>query len=145
MTACGLSHPVLGLVEAEPLVRAYIVEYGLVVGLLIAILYNSSVLILSWLFFTLYLIFKRRYKWNNTLTDSTAYSLVATLGLYALITWLLNAAHDVHVILFHSDAQIIVAILELWTSTSGYLMTAIFLILFLVCIFHLLVSVIIIS
>lgn len=118
--------------EADPLVRAYIVEYGLVVGLLIAILCNSSVLILSWPFFTLYLIFKRRYKWNNTLTDSLAYSLVATLGLYALITWLLDAANDIYVLLFHTDPHLIVATLESWTNVGGYLSLAILLVLFLI-------------
>ena len=53
VTAYGLLHPELGLVEAEPLVRAYMSEYGLVGALLIAILANSSVLIFSGLFFTL--------------------------------------------------------------------------------------------
>jgi hypothetical protein len=132
LTVYGLLHPELGLVEADPLVRAFIVEYGLVVGLLIAILYNSSVLILSWLSFTLYLMFKRRYKWNNTLTDSTAYSLVATVGLYALITWLLNAANDVYVLLFHSNMPLITATMELWTSISHYAMIAVYLFVFLI-------------
>jgi len=85
-TAYALSHPELGLEETNPLVRAYMAEYGLIVALLIAMLVNSSVLIFSGLFFTLYLMSKRLYKRNNTLTDSTAYSIVATFGLYALIT-----------------------------------------------------------
>lgn len=34
VTAYGLSHPELGLVEADPIVHAYISEYGPVVGLL---------------------------------------------------------------------------------------------------------------
>jgi len=117
-------------VGTRPLVRACILEHGLLVGLLIAILYNSSVLILSWLFFTLYLMLKRRCKWNNTLKDSIRYSLVATLGLYALITWILNSINDVSVLLIHSDPHLIAATLELWTNTTSYLLLAFFLIFF---------------
>ena len=91
VTTYGLSHPELGLVETNPLVRAYMAEYGLVVALLIAMLVNSSVLIFSGLFFTLYRMFQRRYDWYSPFIDAIAYSLVATFGLYALITWLLNA------------------------------------------------------
>jgi len=102
-TAYVLSHPELGLVETNPLVRTYMSEYGLLGALLLAMLVNSSVLIFSGLFFTLYRMFQRRYNWHNPLIDSIAYALVATFGLSALITWLLNAANDVHVLLFHSD------------------------------------------
>lgn len=111
-------------------VMAEHVARALVVALFIAILYTSSVLILSWLFFTLYLMFKRRYKWKNPLIDSIAYSLVATFGLYALIIWVLNAANDVYVLLFHSDLPFLVAMLELWTGLTTYLMLAIFLVVF---------------
>ena len=131
-TVYGLSHPELGLVETNPLVRAYMAEYGLVVALLIVILVNSSVLILSGLFFALYRVVQRRYNWHSPLIDSTAYSLVATFGLYALIAWLLNAANDVYVLLFHSDPQMIATTLELWTGKTGYLLLVIFLILFLI-------------
>ena len=131
-TAYGLSHPELGLVEADPLVRAYMAEYGLAVALLIVILVNSSVLIVSWLFFTLYRMIQRRYHWHSPLIDSIAYSLVTTFGLYALIAWLLNASNDVYVLLFHSDPHLLAATLELWTSTTGCIMLTTFLLLLLI-------------
>lgn len=43
VTAYALSHPELDLVETNPLVRAYMSEYGLVGALLIVVLVNSSV------------------------------------------------------------------------------------------------------
>lgn len=131
-TAYALSHPELGLLETNPLVRAYMAEYGPVVALLIAILVNSSVLIFSGLFLTFYRLFQRRYNWHHPLTDAIAYSLVATFGLYALTSWSLNAANDVYVLLFHSDAHLLAATLELWTGVTGYLMLGMFLFLFVV-------------
>ena len=74
--------------------------------------------------------FRRRYRWNNTLADSIAYSLVAAVGLYTLIAWLLNAANDIYVLLFHSDPYLVAVTLELWNSTIGYLMLSIFIVLF---------------
>jgi len=130
-TAYGLSHPKLGLVETNPLLRAYMSEYGLVGALLLAMLVNSSVLIFSGLFFTLYRTFQRRYHWHNPLTDSIAYSLVATFGLYALIALLLNAANDVSWLLFHSCPHLITATLRLWTNVAAYMLLAIFLSIFL--------------
>ena len=131
VTGYGLSHPELGLVEADPLVRAYMAEYGLVVTLLIATLINSSVLIFSVLFITLYRMFQRRYNWHNRLIDAIAYAIVATFGLYALIVWSLNAINDVYVLLFHSVPHLLAATLKLWTSTTGYLILAVLLVLFL--------------
>jgi len=132
VTAYVLSHPELGLVETNPLVRAYMSKYGLVVALLIAILVNSSVLILSWLFFTLYRMFRRRYNWHNPLIDSTAYSLVATFGLYALIAWALNALNDVSWLLFHSAHDVISILWGFWENMILYVILAIFLTIFLI-------------
>ena len=132
VTAYGLSHPELGLVETNPLVRAYMAAYGLVVALLIAILVNSSVLIFSWIFLTLYRIFQRQYNWHNPLIDSIAHSLVATFGLYALIAWALNALNDVSWLLFHSCHDVIGALWGFWENMTIYLMLATFLVLFLV-------------
>jgi len=70
--------------------------------------------------------FKTRYHWHNPLIDSIAYSLVAAVGLYALIAWLLNAAKDFYVLLFHSDPHLIAATLEFLTNATGYLLLAIF-------------------
>ena len=130
VTAYGLSHPELGLVETNPLVRAYMAEYGLVGALLIAMLVNSSVLIFSGLFFTLYRRFQRQYNWYPPLIDSVAYSLVATFGLCALITWLLNAANDVYILLFHSYHAVISTLWGLWENMTIYVMLAIFLVFF---------------
>ena len=131
VTAYGLSHPELDLVETNPLVHAYTAAYGLVGALLIAMLVNASVLIFSALFFTLYRMFQKRYNWHNPLIDAIAYALVATFGLSALITWLLNAAKDVHVLLFHSSHPAISAMWSVWDNMTLYLMVAMFVVLFL--------------
>ena len=130
-TAYALSHPELDLVETNPLVHAYTAAYGLVGALLIAMLVNASVLIFSALFFTLYRMFQKRYNWHNPLIDAIAYALVATFGLSALITWLLNAAKDVHVLLFHSSHPAISAVWSVWDNMTLYLMVAMFVVLFL--------------
>jgi len=44
VTAYMLSHPELGLAEGNPSTRAVMLEYGLAVGLLLAILYNSAII-----------------------------------------------------------------------------------------------------
>jgi hypothetical protein len=134
VTAYGLSHPELGLVETNPLVRAYMSAYGLVVALLLATLVNASVLIFSGLFFTLYRMFQRRYTWHSPLIDAIAYALVATFGLYALIVWLLNAANDVYVLLFHSGHAVISTLWRFWENMMIYIMFAMFMILFAKCI-----------
>ena len=131
VTAYVLSHLELGLVETNPLVRASMAAYGLAVALLLAMLVNSSVLIFSGLFFTLYRLFQRRYNWHRPLIDSIAYALVATFGLSALIAWLLNAAKDVCVLLFHSCHAVISTVWGFWENTIIYLMLAMFLVLFL--------------
>ena len=118
-------------VLANPLVHAYMATYGLVGTLLIATLVNSSVLIFSGLFFTLYRMVQRRYNWHSPLIDAIAYSLVATFGLYALITWLLNAAKDVYVLLFHSCHDVISNLWRFWQNMTLYIVLAMFLVLFL--------------
>lgn len=130
VTAYALSHPELGLVETNPLVRAYMTAYGLVGALLIAMLVNASVLIFSGLFFTLYRMFQRRYNWHHSLIDSAAYSLVATFGLYALIAWALNALNDVSWLLFRSNPYVISALWESWDSLYRYVTLAIFFVVF---------------
>jgi len=130
-TVYGLSYPELGLVETNPLVRAYMAEYGLVIALLIAIFVNSSALIFSGLFLTLYRMFQRRFNSQNPLLDSIAYSPVVTFGLYALITWLLNAANEVYVLLFHSYHSVIRTMWGFWGNMTLYVMVAMFLVLFL--------------
>jgi hypothetical protein len=126
VTAYGLSHPELGLEETNPLIRAYMAAYGLVGALLIALLVNVSVLIFAGLFFTLYRMFQRRYNWHHPLIDAIAYSIVATFGLYALITWLLNAVNDVSWLLFYSCPDVITATWDLWMSLPFHLTLAIF-------------------
>ena len=75
--------------------------------------------------------FQRRYNRHNPLIDAIAYSLVATFGLSALITWLLNAANDVYVLLFHSRHSVIRIMWSFWENMTLYIMVAMFVVLFL--------------
>lgn len=126
VTAYVLSHPELGLKEKDPITRACISNYGLIGGLVLVNLYNSAMILLFWPFFILYLILRRKYKRNNILADSIAYSGIAAYGMYQLISWMLNAASDVSWLLFYSCPYVITATWDLWMDLPFHLVVAIF-------------------
>ena len=130
VTAYVLSHPELGLKETNPIVRDYVSKYGLELGLLLVNLYNFGIVIFSWILFASYRVLSRKYRWKETITDSLVYGMMAAYGLYLLISWLLNAAHDVSWLLFRSNPHVISALWESWDNLSPYLTLAIFLVLF---------------
>ena len=128
VTAYIVSHPELGLAEGNPSIRAVISEYGLTVGLLLAILYNSAIIFHAWPFFISYLMLERKYKRSNILVDSAVYSWMYAFGLYELIFRLLNAVNDVSWLLFHSCPDVIIATLELLNKNFFSLTVASFLV-----------------
>ena len=130
VTAYVLSHPELGLKERNPIVRDYVSQYGLELGLLLVNLYNFGTIFVSWLLFLSYLALSRKYEWKQTLADSVVYGMMSAYGLYMLISWLLNAANDVSCLLFRSDPHGISALWESWDSLSRHVTLAIFLVLF---------------
>ena len=130
VTAYVLSHPELGLKETNPIVRDYVSQYGLELGLLLVNLYNFGTIFVSWLLFISYRALSKKYKWKETLADSIVYGMMSAYGLYMLISWSLNAANDVSWLLFRSNPYIIGALWESWDSLSRYLTLAIFFVLF---------------
>jgi len=128
VTAHIVSHPELGLAEGNPSIHAVMSEYGLTVGLLLAILYNSAIIFHAWPFFISYLMLKRKYKRSNILADSAVYSWMSAFGLYELIFWLLNAVNDVSWLLFHSCPYVIIATLKLLNKIFFSLTVASFLV-----------------
>jgi hypothetical protein len=130
VTAYVLSHPELELQETNPIVRDYVSKYGLELGLLLVNLHNLGIVIFSWILFASYLVFSRKYRWKITFADSTIYAAMSAYGVYMLISWFLNAAHDVSWLLFRSNPYVISALWESWNRLYGYLMLAIFLVLF---------------
>ena len=126
VTAYVLSHPELGLKETDPITHAHISNYGVLGGLILVNLYNSATILVFCPSFILYLIVRRKYKWNNILADSIAYSGMVAYGLYVLINWLLNAANDVSWLLFYSCPYPITATWDLWMSLPFHLTLAIF-------------------
>ena len=124
VTAYVLSHPEIGLKERNPVVIGLVSEYGLLVGLLVVNLYNLVMVMLPWVIFIPYLLLRKRHRWENILADSLVYSGMAAYGFYMLISWLLNAAHDVSWLLFNSCPHIITATWKLWDSAI-YLIPAI--------------------
>ena len=130
VTAYVLSHPELGLKETNPIVRDYVSQYGLELGLLLVNLYNFGTIFVSWLLFISYLVLSRKYRWKKTLADSVVYGMMSAYGMYMLISWLLNAANDVSWLLFRSNPYVISAVWESWDSLYRYLTLAIFFALF---------------
>ena len=130
VTAYVLSHPELGLTETNPIVRDYVSQYGLELGLLLVNLYNFGMIFVSWLLFISYLVLSKKYKWKITLADSIVYGMMSAYGLYVLISWLLNAANDVSCLLFRSNPHVISALWESWDSLNPYLTLAILLAVF---------------
>ena len=130
VTVYVLSHPELGLTERNPIVRDYVSQYGLELGLLLVNLYNFGTIFVSWLLFISYLALGRRYRWKKTLADSVVYGMMSAYGLYVLISWFLNAANDVSWLLFRSNPYVISALWESWDSLSRYLTLAILFVLF---------------
>jgi len=59
-----------------------------------------------------------------------AYGAMSAYGMYMLISWLLNAAHDVSWLLFRSNPYVVSAVWESWDSPCRYLTLGIFLVLF---------------
>jgi len=116
VTAYVLSHPESGLKEVNPVVIGFVSEYGLLVGLLVVNLYNMVMIMLLWVIFIPYLRLRKRHRWENILADSLVYSGMAAYGFYMLISWLLNAVHDVSWLLFNSCPYMIVAVREFWES-----------------------------
>jgi hypothetical protein len=130
VTAYVLSHPELGLEERNPIVRDYVSQYGLELGLLLVNLHNFGIVIFSWILFASYLVLSRKYRWKRTFADSLVYAAMSAYGLYMLISWFLNAANDVSWLLFRSNPYVISVIWESWDSLWRYLTLAIFLVLF---------------
>jgi len=126
VTAYVLSHPETGLKERNPIVRDYVSQYGLALGLLLVNFYNFGIVIFSWILFTSYLVLSRKYRWKITFADSIIYAAMSAYGLYMLISWLLNAANDVSWLLFHSNPYVISTVWESWDSLYRYLTLAIF-------------------
>ena len=124
VTAYVLSHPELGLKERNPIVLDYVSKYGLELGLLLVNLYNIATIFFSWILFTSYLELSRKYRWKITLADSFVYGAMSAYGIYLLISWLLNAAHDISWLLFNSCPHLIAAIWKLWDNAI-YLIPAI--------------------
>ena len=124
VTAYVLSHPEIGLKERNPVVMDLVSEYGLTVGLLVVNLYNMVMIMLPWVIFIPYLQLRKRHRWKNILADSLVYSGMAAYGSYMLISWLLNAAHDVSWLLLNSCPPIITATWKLWDNAT-YLIPAI--------------------
>ena len=110
VAAYVLSHPELGLKERNPIVRDYVSKYGLELGLLLVNFYNFGTIFVSWLLFISYLALSKKYEWKITLADSLVYGMMSAYGLYVLISWLLNAAHDVAWLLFRSNPYVISAL-----------------------------------
>ena len=129
VTAYVLSHPEIGLKERNPVVIGLVAEYGLTVGLLVVNLYNMVMLMLPWVIFIPYLRLRKRHRWENVLADSLVYSGMAAYGCYMLISWVLNAAHDVSWLLFNSCPHIITATWKLWDNAI-YLIPAMLAVLF---------------
>ena len=124
VTAYVLSHPEIGLKEVNPVVIDFISEYGLAVGLLVVNLYNMVMIMLLWVIFIPYLLLRKRHRWENILADALVYSIMAAYGFFRLISWLLNAAHDVSWLLFNSCPYVITVAWKLWDSAT-YLIPAI--------------------
>ena len=125
-----LSDPEYGWAEKTPFIRDLLLKYGLIVGLFLAVLYNTLITFSPCFPFMLYLKFKREYGWNEIIVDSFAYSAIFSWGLYVYIFWLLDAINDVYILLFRASPHAIIAILELWISISYYPILVIFFILF---------------
>ena len=125
VTAYVLSHPESGLKERNPVVIGLVAEYGLTVGLLMVNLYNMGMLMLLWVIFIPYLLLRKRSRGDNILADSLVYLVVTAYGSYLLISWVLNAAHDVSWLLFKSCPHIITATWESWDNAI-YLIPTIF-------------------
>jgi len=126
VTAYVLSHPELGLKETNPIVRDYVSNFGLELGLLLVNLHNFGIVIIAWILFASYLVLSRKYRWKITFADSVVYGMMSAYGMYMLTSWLLNAANDVSWLLFRSNPYVISAIWEAWDSLYGYLALAIF-------------------
>lgn len=125
VTAYVLSHPESGLKERNPVVIGLVSQCGLTLGLLVVNLYNMVMLMLPWVIFIPYLRLRKRHRWENILADALVYSGMAAYGFYMLISWLLNAAHDVSWLLFNSSPHIVTATWEIWDNAI-YLIPAIF-------------------
>lgn len=117
VTAYVLSHPESGLKERNPVVIDLVSEYGLLVGLLMVNLYNMVMVMLLWGIFIPYLRLRKRHRWEHILADALVYSGMAAYGFYMLLSWLLNAAHDVSWLLFNSCPHLITATWKLWDSS----------------------------
>lgn len=124
VTAYVLSHPESGLKETNPVVLGLVAEYGLLVGLLVVNLYNMVMIMLPWVIFIPYLQLRKKYRWENLLADALVYSIMVAYGLHRLISWFLNAAHDLSWLLFNSCPHIITAAWKLWDHAI-YLIPAI--------------------
>ena len=124
VTVYVLSHPESGLEERNPVVVDLVSEYGLTVGLVVVNLYNMVMIMLPWVIFIPYLLLRKRHRWENILADALVYSAMVAYGCYMLISWVLNAAHDVSWLLFNSCPHIITATWTLWDNAI-YLIPAI--------------------
>jgi hypothetical protein len=97
------------------------------IGCLVLVsLYNSAVILVFWPFFILHLALRRKYKRNNILADSIAYSGIAAYGMYHLMFWMLNAANDVSWLLVYSCPDVITATWDFWMSLPFHRTLAVF-------------------
>lgn len=111
--------------------RSLLLQYGLIGGLFLGVLYSTVYLFFFWPFFILYFKIRKKYDWNNNLADSIVYSWMSAFGLSLFIHFWLDAINDICWLLFHTCPDIIITALGL-SGRMFHLAVTFFFILFLI-------------
>lgn len=119
-----------GFREANPFINSLMTNYGVIIGLILALFYAFSSILFFWVLFIPYLYFSKKRN-DVERAGSFLYPLMSAFGMSNLTLYLMDVTNDVSLLLFHRSPISASQLIESWNALF-ILQLGIFLVIFLV-------------